>query len=303
MTLYDLDLTRGLKSYKIPLNCIKAEDQVLSVLVTCDIDLSRVPLGTYLISKFNYTNITYISNTFIKIKEIDIKKISEIKLDKIECMKQYGCIKEYGLDTNPVRFHFTQGVEYKKLVAIKIEDKNKNEYKVKFGSCVPDMDYYVLNHIVYCNPDIKYKAGAYKVIYVQYENELILPSTEEIFLNIAEDNLALKYAYQAHGRKECAGKLNSIFFYFKEDSSNGIYLSKIFFTNLKTKKVYEPRFEFPYEPENSGGYYIELIFDFFGMPPGKYYIDYVYKNKLIKNQVVFELEQCKPIDYSYLYEN
>ena len=90
-------------------------------------------------------------------------------------------------------------------------------------------------------------------------------------------------------------------FQFK-DYSQGIFLSKIFFKNLKTNKVYEPRFEFIYNPKN-GGNGIEMIFDFFGMPPGKYYIDYVYKNRMINSQFVIELELCIPRDYSYLYEN
>ena len=45
-----------------------------------------------------------------------------------------------------------------------------------------------------------------------------------------------------------------------------------------------------------------MIFNFLGMPPGKYYIDYIYKNKMIKTQFVLEIEQFKPIDYSELYE-
>ena len=64
-----LILTRGAKSYKTSLNCLKAKHQRLSSLVTCDIDLSQVPTGTYLISTFNYTNISYKSTAFIQIKK------------------------------------------------------------------------------------------------------------------------------------------------------------------------------------------------------------------------------------------
>ena len=55
--LYDLILTHGFKSYITPLNCLKVEHEHLSSLVTCDIDVSQVPMGSYLISFFIYTNI------------------------------------------------------------------------------------------------------------------------------------------------------------------------------------------------------------------------------------------------------
>ena len=53
-----MELTHGLKTYKIPLKCPKEESKNFSVLITYDIDLLNVPLGTYLTLQFNYTNIT-----------------------------------------------------------------------------------------------------------------------------------------------------------------------------------------------------------------------------------------------------
>lgn len=290
--LYDFELKRGFKSYKIPLNCLKAESHKFSVLVTCDINLSDVPLGTYVISKFNYTNITYLSNAYIKIKEVDDKKISDIKLDKAT-----GDLKEYQLTSRPINFEFSETVDYKKLNTIKIEDKDKNEYKINLYSCSGAM---TLSRGVRCYPNIKIKAGTYKLIYVQYDKEIILPSNN-IDITIAEDNLALETAYNYHGREVCAGKLNSLIFNFK-DYSMGVFLSKIFFKNIKSNKIYEPHFEYLYNPHN-GGRSVQMIFDFFGMPPGKYTIDYIYKNRFIKSQFVIEIMQCKPIDYSELYES
>ena len=290
--LYDFELKRGFKSYKIPLNCLKAESQKFSLLVSCDINLSDVPLGTYVISKFNYTNITYLSNAYIKIKEVDDKKISDIKLDKAT-----GNLKEFQLTSRPINFEFSETVDYKKLNTIKIEDKDKNEYKINLYLCDSAI---ALSHNVHCNPNIKIKAGTYKLIYVQYDKEIILPSNN-IDIIIAEDNLELESAYNYHGREVCAGKLNSLLFNF-EDYSMGIFLSKIFFKNIKSNKIYEPRFEYLYNPHN-GGSSVEMIFDFFGMPPGKYTIDYIYKNRLIKSQFVIEIIRCKPIDYSELYES
>ena len=252
--LYDLEIKRGFKSYKIPLNCLKEESRDLSVIVTCDIDLSNVPLGTYLIDKFNYTNITYISNAYFKIKEIDDKKLSDIKLDKAT-----GDLKEYQLSSRSIHFEFSDNVEHKKINAIKVEDKDKNEYKIKILNCYATSD---LLHNVNCSPNIKLKAGTYKLIYVQYDKEIILPS-KDINLILTEDNLALDSAYNYHSREVCAGKLNSLIFSFK-DYSMGVFLSKIFFKNVKNNKIYEPSFEYLYNPYN-GGNSVEMIFDFFEM--------------------------------------
>ena len=196
--LYNFELKHGFKSYKIPLKCLIAESHQFSVLVTCDINLSNVPLGTYVISKFNYTNITYISNAYIKIKEVDDKKISDIKLDKAT-----GDLKEYQLTSRHINFEFSENVDYKKLNTIKIEDKDKNEYKIKLYLCYSEKS---LSRYGYCKLDIKLKAGTYKLIYVQYDKEIILPSTD-IDLTIAEDNIELENAYNYHGREVCAGKL------------------------------------------------------------------------------------------------
>ena len=46
-----------------------------------------------------------------------------------------------------------------------------------------------------------------------------------------------------------------------------------------------------------------MMFDFFGIPPGIYYIDFVYKKRMINTEFIIEIEQCKPKDDSELYEN
>ena len=56
-------------------------------------------------------------------------------------------------------------------------------------------------------------------------------------------------------------------FQFK-DYARGVYLSNIFLKNVKTNKIYKPRFELIYNPENEGSG-VEMMFDFFGMSPRK----------------------------------
>ena len=225
--LYDFELTHGFKTYKIPLKCPKAERQHFSVLVTCDINLANVPLGTYLISKFNYTNITYISSALIKIKEVDDKKISDVKL--VEAKED---LKEYQLNENSIYFNFNKLIYVNKLISIKVEDKDKNEYKIKINNCYNSLEQGIE---MYCNVNIKLKAGPYKIIYVQYEKEIILPD-KDIGITLDEDNLVLEYAEGTYARKVCAGKLNSLTFDFKSNVC-GVFLSRIFFRNIKTNKI------------------------------------------------------------------
>ena len=208
-----LILTRGSKSYKTSLNCLKAKHQHLSSLVTCDIDLSQVPTGTYLISTFNYTNISYKSTAFIQIKKWDNKKISTIKLDKVG-----GNLKEY--DSNSIHFYFNKKVYAKNLTALKFEDKDKNEYKIDIYNCRSTFDY---DSHVYCYGKLKYKAGSYKIINVQYDKEIIKPSND-LNLILAEDLLDIEKAYNYHGRKVCAGRLNSLLFRFKDYAKVFIFL-------------------------------------------------------------------------------
>ena len=289
--LYNLNLTRGSKSYKTPLNCIKAENQSLSVLVTCDIDLSQVPLGTYIISSFNYTNKSYTSTPSIKIKEIDITKISDIQIDNV-----YGNIKEYSLDSGRIYFRFSQRVNFDKLVTLKIEDENKNEYKLKLQECNSNGDPYE----PYCYINNKCKAGTYKLIYIQYEKEIILPS-RELKIILEKDYLEISHVYNEFTlQAPCTNKLNYLKFYFN-DTVIAIMLSKIIFKNVKSDKIYEPRFEIM--NNDCIEHEISIVFDFLGIPPGKYYINYIYKKKMFNSTFILEIKDCKPIDYSDLYEN
>ena len=68
---------------------------------------------------------------------------------------------------------------------------------MKIEACRSSFD---LDCHVKCYVKIKIKADAYKIIYMQYEKEIIEPSND-FNLIIAEDNLVLKMAYNYHGRE------------------------------------------------------------------------------------------------------
>ena len=286
---YDFVLTRAFKSYKIPLNCSKVENQHFSALVTCKIDLSKISMGTYLISTFNYSNITYISTASVKIKEVDDKKISDIKLTDVTSNKV-----EYKSYAIPFKLYFSDKVDPKKLVTLKMEDKDKNEYKISIVNCK------TYDNSIECSGVFNYKAGIYKVIYMQYDKEIIKLSKNLDFI-ILKDIISIKSVYHYYSNVICAGELNPLCIYF-DNYMECIYLSKIFLKNVKTNIIYEPRFASIYNPTN-GASSLQFMLDLYGIPPGKYYVDYIYKRRMTKTKYILEVKHCEPFDYSKIYGN
>ena len=287
--LDDLVITRGFKSYEIPMNCLKAEQQHHSSLVTCDIDLSEVPMGTYLISAFNYSNVTYKSTAPIKIKEIDDKKISDIKLEDMSSR-----FNEYSLIYNDFKLYFSGKIEPEKLVALKFEDKDKNEYKVSIIKCKKN------DNSIECLGRLNYKAGIYKVIYVQYDKEIIKPSKDLNFV-IQEDIINIESLIHYYSSNICSGELTPLTIYFDKFMER-VFFSKIYLRNAITNKIFEPRFA-SFRGPTGGSSSFDFMLDLYAIPPGKYYVDYIYKLRMTKTKYILEVEHCKPYDYSKIYGN
>ena len=65
------------------------------------------------------------------------------------------------------------------MSALKFEDKDKNEYYIQIYNCHSSFDY---DSHVYCYLKLNYKAGSYKIIYIQYYKEIIKPSNDLNFI-------------------------------------------------------------------------------------------------------------------------
>ena len=76
------------------------------------------------------------------------------------------------------------------MTALKFEDKDKNEYKIDIYNCRSTFDY---DSHVYCYGKLKYKAGSYKIFYMQYDKEIIKPSND-LNLLLDEDLLDIEIA-------------------------------------------------------------------------------------------------------------
>ena len=160
---------------------------------------------------------------------------------------------EYKSYAIPFKLFFNDKVDPKKLVTLKMEDKDKNEYKISIVNCK------TYDNSIECSGVFNYKAGIYKVIYMQYDKEIIKLSKNLDFI-ILKDIISIKSVYHYYSNVICAGELNPLCIYF-DNYMECIYLSKIFLKNVKTNIIYEPRFASIYNPTN-GASSLQFMLDF-----------------------------------------
>jgi hypothetical protein len=135
---------------------------------------------------------------------------------------------------------------------------------------------------------------------MQYDKEIIKLSKNLDFI-ILKDIISIKSVYHYYSNVICAGELNPLCIYF-DNYMECIYLSKIFLKNVKTNIIYEPRFASIYNPTN-GASYLQFMLDLYGIPPGKYYVDFIYKRRMTKTKYILEVKHREPFGYSEIYGN
>ena len=80
--LTNIELEKGGKNYKPKTKCFHSEKVHDETLIKCELDLSGISSGTYIINSFFYKKKMYFSRAKIEILQSD-KKISNIKLINI----------------------------------------------------------------------------------------------------------------------------------------------------------------------------------------------------------------------------
>ena len=83
-----IQVSRG-KIYKLKTNCIKTENNPFKIAVECEIDLSNISDGNYIISGYHYMNKFYLSDVKINIISNEIKLIG-IKFDEYHPTREYA---------------------------------------------------------------------------------------------------------------------------------------------------------------------------------------------------------------------
>ena len=163
----NLEFARDGKYYKPKTKCFKAEYILGETLVKCELDLSEISVGTYIISSFYYQKKIYHSKAKVEILEQE-KKVSDIKLINIE---EIYSIYEYR-KRQSIKLSFDNGVDIEKLNFIEIESDNKRKYKVSIR-CNTYQD------TIRCDSDIFVKGGKYKILYVSYGDTIIKTKNED----------------------------------------------------------------------------------------------------------------------------
>ena len=141
------------------------------------------------------------------------------------------------------------------------------------------------------------RAGIYKIINLSYGDELI-KTKGNIFFTVKEDILGLKEAYSYSSSGIHNDKFNVLSLQF-ENIAYTKYFSSFLFKNSKTNKIYNVDYKFLFD--NGGSVSEPCIFDFKNLPPGDYYISFIYKRKIQNTNKRIRIEQTKIIKECDLY--
>jgi hypothetical protein len=149
------------------------------------------------------------------------------------------------------------------------------------------------------------KGGKYKILYVSYGDTIIKTKNEDdLFLNVRDNIINLKQAYNYYGGVFTNSRHNIILFKFDDTCENDYgYFTEFSFTNVNTGKTYESNdFRRVY---GSTGYSQsdQYIFDFHEFPPGDYYINYAYKRRRYNTKIKITIEPIQIVDLSKIYQD
>ena len=215
------------------------------------------------------------------------KKHSDIKLINVS-----SDIKEYHDFYNSIEFIFdTDYIFIQNLKNFKFSDKNNKIYIIKLENCKEK------NKNIECRPNLFIRAGIYKIINLSYGDELI-KTKGNIFFTVKEDILGLNEAYHYSSSGIHNDKFNVLSLQF-ENIAYTKYFSSFLFKNAKTNKIYNVDYKFLFD--NGGSVSEPCIFDFKNLPPGDYYISFIYKRKIQNTNKRIRIEQTKIIKEYDLY--
>lgn len=289
--LTNIELEKGGKNYKPKTKCFHSEYVHDKTLIKCELDLSGISSGTYIISSFFYKKKMYFSRAKIEISQSE-KKISDIKLINIVANNIYEYRKYQNL-----QLIFDKEVEVDKLNFIEIITNTKKRYKININC-------YIYNDELSCGSDISVKGGKYKINYVRY-GDAIIETKDDLFLNIKDNIINLQSAYNCLGGSISNSRHNIICFSFDDNCENDYgYFTEFSFTNVRTHKTYHS-YDHRRVHDSGTGYSSgeQFIFDFHEFEPGEYYINYVYKLRRYNTKFKINIEPLKPVDLSKIYQD
>ena len=207
------------------------------------------------------------------------KKYSDIKLINV-----ISNVIEYHDNYNSIEFNFDADYIFiQNLKNLKYSDKYNKIYVTKLENCREK------NNNIVCGTNLFIRAGNYKIINLSYGDELI-KTKGDLFFAVKEDILELQKAYPYTGSGIHNDKFNVVHLQF-ENIAYTKYFSSFLFKNVRTNKIYNADYKFLFD--NGGSVSEPCIFDFKNLPPGEYYISYIYKRKIQNTNIKIKIEPFK----------
>lgn len=270
------------------------DDNNYTDIIACNIDLSLVPKGDYLIEFFIY-NYTIIYDRSTTIKILGENK-PDNKTQNIELLYIDSNIYEKSNNQN-VTLIFKNNNTYPKLIKGLTIYKNRN---ITFYVPLTCKDRGLNNSILCLANFSSIESGKYFVMYLEY-NYKFINITRNISLNIypkskpIEDDLRLlKIIGEAYNNKPIL--LNLVF----NKNVDVKYFSRFSLYDVRPESsiMYQPWFTFKSQGSNSSN--VECYFNFSRMNAGTYYLGFTYQNKTYATNVTIIIKEYEETDSELL---
>ena len=205
-------------------------------------------------------------------------------------------IIEYESERGAIYIEFNSQVNLNRINFIEIQSNKRKRYIIN-TECHLD------NNEIYCLAYFNVKGGEYKIMSVSYGDEIINPN-RDLFFNIEENIAHLKEAYQYYSGVINNSKHSCIRFFFDNNIELDYgFFTEFSFTNVKTGKIYKSYDFRRLYGSNGRSNQDDYIFDLHEVPPGDYYVGYVYKLRSYHSKVKIKIEPVKKIDLSKIYQD
>lgn len=284
--------------YEITTKCVQSDfilDDLMSVI--CDINYKDKEWDSLLIyndyvlgGNYDIINLRYFDE--------DIKQNSLLYIKEDDTKKEEKFIK----DVNPKAIEGGEiGIFYDDYDCIErgfivLEDKNKIKRKFKSNAICQD---YWFNNIYYIYQTFSLEEfihpGKYKIISIgKYILKNKNDKNKEFYVELLEDiqNL-IKVEGEFYNEKE-----QKLILHFTNNTLvKGNYFTDMYLEDIKTGKIYDPKFEKLNIAEYDRIIKINVILNFSKIPAGTYYLNYIYKKRKYEKVKAITIKEREIPDY------
>ena len=246
----------------------------------CDLDLSYVPQGEYVIESFYYENEKYYNN-YSKIL------IKGNKNESIQLIDVYTYPYEFSKYQNISLLFSKKNLNYRLIKSIWVRKKYSiysNVYEIPLNC----FDYY--NYSTFCLGDFSnISSGNYSIDGWYYNNTIISNITKQISFYVYKKEIEPDIKLLNIYGDAYSGEINNLSLYFNKNVTT-YYFSYFFLIDLKTNYTHNLNYTCY---RNSNYSYLQCKFSFKNISPGDYLVGFTYKNKTYNSYVTLNVKEKK----------